>query len=173
VGAVFVVAGFVLVPVTALIALTGLAFGPVHGALYALLGATASGACGYWAGRHLAHDALERYGGARVAAVRRHIKARGLVAVMLVRIVPSGPFTLRNLAAGGSGLRFRDFLFGTVIGMTPGVLATVGLIHGARTFIDAPDARTAALLIAAAAAVLALAWALRRALVRRRGGRPG
>lgn len=169
---VFVAAGFVLVPVTGLIALTGLAFGPVHGALYALLGATASGACGYWAGRHLAHGALARYGGARVAAVRRHLEARGLIAVILVRVVPSGPFTLMNLAAGGAGIRFRDFLLGTVLGMTPGVLATVGLIHGVRALIDAPDARTAAIVAFAAAAVFALAYALRRALARRRGRRP-
>lgn len=169
---VYVVAGFVLVPVTGLNALTGLAFGPVHGALYALLGATASGACGYWAGRHLTHGALERYGGVRVAALRRRLRTRGLAAVILVRVVPSGPFTLMNLVAGASSIRFRDFLLGTVIGMTPGVLVTVGLIHGVRTLIDAPDARTAALLTAAAAAAFALAYGLRRALARHRGRSP-
>ncbi|HWI13274.1 MAG TPA: TVP38/TMEM64 family protein [Burkholderiales bacterium] len=132
VALVYVVAGFALVPVMALIAVTGLAFGPVMGALYALFGALASGACSYALGRYFGAPLMSRYASARVDAVRSRLEARGLWAVILIRLVPAGPYTLVNAVAGASGIRPVDFLVGTAIGMTPGIIATVGVVHGAR-----------------------------------------
>jgi phospholipase D1/2 len=168
---VYVVGGLVLVPVMALIAVTGFAFGPGLGAIYALLGALASAACSYAMGRCFAERLAQRYAGPRIAAIRKQLDARGLVAVILVRLVPAGPYTLVNLVAGASGIRWRDFLLGTLIGMTPGVVLTVGLVHGLQTVWQAPGPYTVAAFGAAAAGVLALVYAMRRALGRRRSER--
>ncbi len=164
---VYVVGGFVFMPVMALIALTGLVFGPAEGALYSLLGAAASAACAYAAGHLLSFGLLKRYAGPRITQVRKQLKARGLAAVILVRVIPSGPFTLLNLVAGASSIRFRDFLLGTVIGMTPGIAITVGLVHGLRTAWQAPSAATLCLLALGVAAACALAYGARRAMKRR------
>lgn len=165
---VYVVAGFALVPVMALIAITGLAFGPVAGALYALLGAAASGACSYALGRYFGTPLVKRYGGRRMDAVRAQLKTKGLWAVILIRLVPSGPYTLVNLVAGASGIRFFDFLLGTVIGMTPGIAATIGIVHGARTLWVIANPSTTALMALVVAAALVAGYFVRRVIVRRR-----
>lgn len=170
VALVYIVAGFALVPVMALIAVTGLAFGPVLGALYALLGAVASGVCSYTIGRCFGTALVGRWSGPRIEAIRAQLQARGLIAVIVVRVVPSGPYTLVNLVAGASGIRARDFVLGTLLGMTPGVIVTVGLVHGMRAAWLVRNAYTAAAVIIAAAAVGLLGHLVRRALSRRRDG---
>lgn len=163
---VYVVGGLVLVPVMALIAATGLAFGPVYGAVYALGGALASGCCSFLLGRYLTAGLLQRYAGPRLEAARAALQSRGLLAVIAVRIVPSGPFTLVNAVAGASGIRLRDFVLGTLIGMAPGVIATMGLVQGAQAAWAAPGPRTVAALALVVLALAALGYGLRRALAR-------
>jgi phospholipase D1/2 len=170
VALVYIVAGFALVPVMALIAVTGLAFGPVVGALYALLGAVASGVCSYAIGRCFGTALAGRWSGPRIEAIRAQLQARGLIAMIIVRVVPSGPYTLVNLVAGASGIRARDFVLGTLLGMTPGVIVTVGLVHGVRAAWLLRNAYTAAAVFIAAAAVGLLGHLVRRALSRRRDG---
>jgi uncharacterized membrane protein YdjX (TVP38/TMEM64 family) len=124
----FVVLGFLFVPVMLLIAVCGLAFGPFAGALYALLGALASGTAGWLAGRQWREAVLARCSGL-AEKLRARVADRGLVAVILIRLVPSGPFTLTNLIAGAIGIRFRDMVIGTTLGLVPGILVTVGLVR--------------------------------------------
>jgi phospholipase D1/2 len=170
VALVYIVAGFALVPVMALIAVTGIAFGPVFGTLYALLGAVASGVCSYAIGRYFGTALVGRWSGPRIEAIRAQLQARGLIAVIVVRVVPSGPYTLVNLVAGASGIRARDFVLGTLLGMAPGVIATVGLVHGLRAAWLVRNAYTAAAVLIAAAALGLLGHLVRRALSRRRDG---
>jgi len=41
--------------------------------------------------------------------------------MVVVHLVPVAPFTLVNMAAGAVHVQFRDFVFGTSIGMIPGI----------------------------------------------------
>jgi phospholipase D1/2 len=43
--------------------------------------------------------------------------------VAIVRNLPVAPFTIVNLVAGASRIRFRDYVAGTALGMAPGILA--------------------------------------------------
>jgi len=124
----FVVLGFLFVPVMLLIAVCGYAFGPLHGALYALIGAVASGVAGWVAGRFARDAVLARCSGL-AEKLRARIARRGLLAVILIRLVPSGPFTLTNLIAGAIGIRFVHLLLGTALGLAPGIVVTVGLVE--------------------------------------------
>ena len=124
----FVVLGFLFVPVMLLIAVCGYAFGPLPGALYALLGAVASGVAGWFVGR-LARDAVLARCSGLAEKLRARIARRGLLAVILLRLVPSGPFTLTNLIAGAIGIRFVHLLIGTALGLAPGIVVTVGLVE--------------------------------------------
>ena len=45
-----------------------------------------------------------------------------------VRLVPVAPFTIVNLLAGAGHVRFRDFMIGTAVGMTPGIILTLGIM---------------------------------------------
>lgn len=89
----------------------------------AMLGATAA----FFLGQALGRSAVEHFIGTRVAAVDELLSRRGLVAVIGVRMIPVIPFTAINYASGLTGLRRRDYLLGTAIGMLPGIAAYVAI----------------------------------------------
>jgi len=119
---VFVVAEFLLFPVLLLILFTGMAFGPWLGSVYALAGCLASAAASHGVGRRLGQERLERWGGRRVRELSKRLGSNGIMAVFMARKVPA-PYTLVNLIAGASRIRFGDFMIGTLLGMGTGVVA--------------------------------------------------
>jgi len=121
----YVVAGLVVMPVTVLIAVTGMVFGPFFGAIYALAGAIASAIVAYGIGRGLGRETVRRLAGSRLNRISRQLGRRGIVAIAIVRMLPLAPYTLVNIIAGASHIGLRDFVIGTAIGMLPGILATV------------------------------------------------
>lgn len=121
----FVLGGLVVIPVTMLVAATGIVFGPWLGMLYSLLGATLSAVFVYGIGRELGRDAVRRVAGRRINDLSRRIARRGLLAMLFVRIVPIAPFSIINLVAGASHLAFRDFVIGTILGLAPGTVIIV------------------------------------------------
>jgi phospholipase D1/2 len=160
--ATYVAGGLVMFPVTLLILQTGATFGPFLGAVYALAGAVTSASVGYWLGRLIGRDALEKLASKRVQAVSRRLAEHGTTAVVAVRVIPVAPFSLINLVAGASHIRFADFLKGTLIGMGPGVLAMSVIGDRLGAVLRDPAAASIALLALAAAALLLAAWILMR-----------
>jgi uncharacterized membrane protein YdjX (TVP38/TMEM64 family) len=123
----FILGSLVLAPVTVLIIATGAAFGPVAGFFYALCGAAVSAVFAYGLGRLAGRDTVRRLAGSRVGRVQRQISRHGFVSMLFARIIPLAPFVIVNLVAGAIQIRFRDFLLGTVIGMSPGIFTVVVL----------------------------------------------
>jgi uncharacterized membrane protein YdjX (TVP38/TMEM64 family) len=123
--AMFILLGLLLVPVLLLIAATGIAFGPILGPLYAMAGSLACGSAGFAIGRWLGRHRVERMMGDRVARVARRLTRNGTLTVFIVRKVPA-PFTLVNIAIGASAVSFRDFVLGTTLAMSGGVIALAG-----------------------------------------------
>ena len=121
--AAFVLGALMVVPVTAMIAITVLAFGPILGFSYALVGMTVSAFLTFWIGKLLGRHSIQRLAGSRLHQLSRRLAQKGLMAVVMIRLVPIAPFTIVNLVAGASHIRFRDFAFGTVLGELPGLLA--------------------------------------------------
>lgn len=119
----FLVGGILIAPVTILIAVTVLAFGPLLGFLYSFLGMTLSAVLTYGLGHVLGHHLVERLAGSRLHKLSRRLAQRGLLTMIAVRILPIAPFTVINTVAGASHIRFRDFFLGTIIGELPGLLA--------------------------------------------------
>ncbi|WP_207485792.1 TVP38/TMEM64 family protein [Arenibaculum pallidiluteum] len=162
--ALFVLGGCLMFPVLVLIAVTAMALGPVAGFLTALAGCLASAATVFWLGRLSGARLVRRFGGPGVNRASHWFARQGVLAVAVVRIVPTAPFTVVNLVAGASHLRFTHFLAGTAIGMAPGTLAfsLFGTQIG-RALRD-PRPETLGLVVAAAGAALALGWAAGRLL---------
>jgi uncharacterized membrane protein YdjX (TVP38/TMEM64 family) len=139
--------------------------------LYAALGTGASALLMYGVGARFGQEAVARLVGARWDRVREHLRRRGLLAVVAVRVVPVAPFTLVNLAAGASGIRFADFVVGTLLGMGPGLVALSFMGDRIVHVIAQPDAGEIALLLLCVAAWVALSVAA-QTVVSRLGGRP-
>ena len=67
--------------------------------------------------------------------------SRTALIVGLLRLSPSCPFSITNLAMAGAGVRFPIFLVGTMVGMAPRTLAAVIVSHlgaeqGAKDLIE-------------------------------------
>lgn len=110
-------------PKGAMTAFGGLFFGWVTGAMLSWLGAFIGAVLAFEIGRRLGRDAVDRLVRGRLARVDALLKRHGIGAVVAVRLVPVLPYTVINYASGVTGVRRRDYVLGTALGMVPGSLA--------------------------------------------------
>lgn len=164
--AAYVVAGLLVIPVTALIIATGIVFGPLLGGVYALSGALLSAAVTYWIGRRLGRHAVRRLAGKRLNRITRRLAKKGTMAIAVVRLLPIAPFSVVNAVAGASRIGWREFMLGTLIGMAPGIFATVVFVDRVAKAVTDPGLDTFIMLLAFVALILAAAMFVNRRLVR-------
>jgi len=119
----YVLGGFVMAPVTLLVGATAMIFGPLKASIYALAGCISSAVATYAIGAYLGKGLIRKMAGKKINRLGKILARQGLLTVAIVRNLPVAPFTIVNLIAGASRIRFRDYLIGTAIGMAPGVLA--------------------------------------------------
>jgi phospholipase D1/2 len=169
----FVVAGTFMVPVTLLIAVSGVVFGPFYGALYAMTGAMLTAATGFALGFWLGRDTLRQMLGHRVNRFDERFAGRGIMAMTVLRLLPVAPFTVINVVAGASRLHLRDYLIGTMLGMFPGIVLTVAFSHNLAEAVRHPDPATITVLVLLALLLIALAFGLQRLLTPRRSAQTG
>ena len=124
----YALAVLAFLPMSVLAAAAGVLFGPFVGIPLVWL-ATMAGALGaFGLGRGLSRQAVEELAGPRLGRVNALLRRRGTTAVLLLRLLPAGPFALLNYVVAVTGLGPRQFLVGTGIGIIPGaaVYTTLG-----------------------------------------------
>ncbi|HVO90749.1 MAG TPA: VTT domain-containing protein [Casimicrobiaceae bacterium] len=163
----YVAAGLLVIPLTLLIAVTAFVFGPVSAVVYSLAGATLSAAVTYAIGRKLGREAVRKVAGRRLNELSRRLARRGLLAVLLVRVLPVAPFSVINVVAGASHIGWRDFLLGTVLGLLPGTVLTSVFVDRIVDAARHPGPATFALLLGVAVLIGIVAWVSQRWLRRR------
>lgn len=164
----YVLGSLLLVPVTLLIAVTGIVFGMAPGVLYALAGILCAAAAGYGLGAVLGRDSVHRLLGRRLNRLSQRVARRGVVAMIVIRLLPLAPFGVINIACGASHIRLRDYLLGTLLGTLPGVLLTTAFAHNLVQVLRAPEARTLGILLIVVLLLVAFTMGARRLLQRRR-----
>ncbi len=125
----FVVLGLTGFPQFVMIAAAVLLFGPWYGFLYSWAGTMLSANLGFALGHFFGADILRRFGGDRANAVSAMVGRRGIVASALVRVVPSAPFIVVNMAAGVSHISLAQFNIGSGLGIIP-KMAFIAFIGG-------------------------------------------
>ncbi|UYG07049.1 TVP38/TMEM64 family protein [Halomonas sp. M4R1S46] len=166
--AVYAGASLVMFPLSLLVALTGLLFGPWWGFGYALAGTLAASVLTWWVGRRLGRDALLRHGGKHLKGLSRYLSGRGIRTMTLVNLLPLAPFTLTNMMAGAFHLRFRDYMIGSTLGIIPG-LAGVTLLGSQLGELATADSRQEVFFsLVGLLAGVALLYGLKRWAERRR-----
>ena len=169
----FLLGTLLVVPVTLMIAVVVLVFGPLQGAVYAAVGCLLGAMLTYWLGMVIGRGTVRRIAGSRLDRLSRELGRRGVLAVTTVRIIPVAPFTIINLVAGATHIRLRDYLLGTVLGMAPGITAIALFIDRILATLRDPQPVTLGLLsVAVIVIVVGMAW-LRRFLRRRRASKQG
>ncbi len=168
--AAYIALGLAFVPVLALVAATGVAFGPWLGPVYAMTGCVASASTGFGLGRWVGRQRVQQIGGTRVRRLHQALERNGTLAVFVLRKVPA-PFMLANIVVGASGVRYRDFLIGTVLGMGALVIALAGFGYRLTRVIDHPSWTEVLGALAILAVPLTTAVLINRALRRRADAR--
>jgi uncharacterized membrane protein YdjX (TVP38/TMEM64 family) len=122
-AAVYVVASIALIPGAILTLLAGAVFGLARGIPIVFVSAVLGSSAAFAVARRLAHDRAARWlaRDARAAAIANAVADEGWKVVLLLRLSPVFPYNLLNYALGASGVRYRDFLIGS-IGMLPGTV---------------------------------------------------
>lgn len=136
-GGLVFVAGFALlallpVPKGAMTALGGLLFGLWVGAALSFVGALAGAVLAREAGAWLGRETVERLTRGRLDRAESLLRDHGVGTVVAARLVPVLPYVVINYTGGLLGLRRRDYLLGSAVGLVPGSLtyATLGASDG-------------------------------------------
>jgi uncharacterized membrane protein YdjX (TVP38/TMEM64 family) len=95
-------------------------FGAYEGTLYTWIGATIGATLAYLMARVLGRDFVERLFGGRFAAFNRRVQEHGFTGLLLIRLLPLFPFNAVNFGSGLAGIRLRDYVLATAIGIVPG-----------------------------------------------------
>jgi phospholipase D1/2 len=164
----YLVGTLIMFPVTLLIVATAFMFGALAGFFYAILGCLLAAVGTYVIGRALGRNTVSHLAGSRLNRLSRRLARHGVLAVTTVRIIPVAPFTVINLVAGASHIRFWDFVLGTVIGMAPGIIAITIFEHQLEAAIREPGAKSLAILAALAALIAAGGFFLKHWLEKRK-----
>lgn len=104
------------------------AFGPVQGSLIAWGATMVSASFDFWLGRRLGAQRVSKLTGGVVGKLIDVVQKHGFWTSLIVRIVPTGPFVVVNMAAGVTRMKFWAFVVGTGIGIIPkiGTIAFFG-----------------------------------------------
>jgi uncharacterized membrane protein YdjX (TVP38/TMEM64 family) len=121
------------VPAAALTIAAGATFGLARGVAIAAVAATLGAVVAFYLGRSLGRAAVQALASGRLDGLNALLARRGVLSVILVRLVPLFPYAAVNYTAGLTGVRTRDYVIGTAVGILPATVAYVAVgAYGSR-----------------------------------------
>jgi uncharacterized membrane protein YdjX (TVP38/TMEM64 family) len=105
----------------------GILFPNLPALIYIVAGATLGAAASFFVARTAGRDLVARLLKGKVAQWDEGIGRNGFLFVFYLRLLYA-PFTYFNFAAGLTQIRFRDFLWGTFLGIIPGTFILIFFI---------------------------------------------
>ncbi|HEX2560958.1 TVP38/TMEM64 family protein [Phenylobacterium sp.] len=160
--AAFALLAFLGVPQFVLIAAAVVAFGPFTGFAYSWIGTMDSSIVGFGVGRLAGARTLESFSGDSVKQFTELVGRNGFWASLIVRLVPSAPFIVVNMAAGVTPMRLRSFLAGTGLGIIPKIVLTAFAGNSIVQVMRGEWASHLPMLIGIAAVWLIIGWYARK-----------
>lgn len=147
---------FAGVPQFVLIAVTVVAFGPLTGFFYAWIATMVSASVDFWLGKLVGGRVVRRYAGSAVNRISRFVGRNGFWTALTVRVVPSAPFIVVNMALGVTHSHFWRFAAGTGIGIIPKTALVAFAGRGLMELLSQADWRAGLMVVLAAALWIAL-----------------
>lgn len=120
---IYTVRPLILFPASILSFTGGLAFGPLWGTLYTIIGATSGAVLSFLTARVLGKRLVRKQWTGQWHKVEKQLEERGFLYILILRLIPLFPFDLISYACGVSKMRLPAFFFGTLIGIVPGTFA--------------------------------------------------
>ena len=113
---------FLLFPAVVLGIAGGLAFGPLLGTVYLVIGTALGAALCFCAARLIGNDLLGSSKWLKSVELDSKIAANGFKTVLMLRLAPIMPWDIVSIMAGLSKVRFWPYFWATVIGSIPGAI---------------------------------------------------
>lgn len=117
---------FFFLPSTLLTVVAGSLYGPVWGTLLALLGENITVNISFLLGRVLGRSFVRESERGWVKKYDELLRQEGFLTIIFMRVLHF-PFDLINYGAGMSGMIYRQYFFGSLIGLIPTVVTLVVL----------------------------------------------
>ena len=96
----------------------GFIWGWLLGGTYALIGGLLGAIASFYVARFVGEGLLHRFG--RIGEmVKKQVDHAGFRNLLILRYIPGIPFAVLNYGAGVAGVRFRDYLPATILGVIP------------------------------------------------------
>jgi uncharacterized membrane protein YdjX (TVP38/TMEM64 family) len=124
---VYAVGVCLFVPGTLITAIGAAIFGPYWGFLYVWVGAMIGASTAFFVGRSLGREFAASLIGDRLGKYDDAIERNGFATVLYLRLVYF-PFTPMNFGMGLTKVRFRDYFFGTGLGIIVGTFIFTFLV---------------------------------------------
>jgi uncharacterized membrane protein YdjX (TVP38/TMEM64 family)/rhodanese-related sulfurtransferase len=118
----------------------GALFGPLHGTILNLAGATLGATASFLVARYVARDWVRARTGARIERLIGGVEAEGWRFVAFVRLVPLFPFNLLNYALGLTRISLSHYVLASLVCMAPGTLAYTWLGYAGREAVAGNEA---------------------------------
>ena len=164
--AIYTPAAFLMFPRPLITLFAVIAFGPWYGFAVSMTGIVGSALATYFVGRGLPEKTLRRLAGRRMEKTTKAVRKQGFVSVLAVTLAPVAPFPVVGMVAGAMRIKLWHYVVGTIIGMTPGTLATTVFARQIENALENPETINywvVALVVAILAALIVLArrWMLK------------
>ncbi|MDX2272372.1 MAG: TVP38/TMEM64 family protein [Cyanobacteriota bacterium] len=124
---IYLVATVLVLPSTALNLLGGALFGLWWGTLWTSLAAIVAAMVTFAFTRTIGRDWVAQRLAGWLGKLDGEMQEAGLLYIIAIRLMPIFPYGLVNAVAGLTGIPFRDYWLGTLLGTVPGVLPFVWL----------------------------------------------
>jgi uncharacterized membrane protein YdjX (TVP38/TMEM64 family) len=118
----------------------GLLFGTLIGGTLIVVAATCGATLAFLLARYAGREAIQKFiSGGQLEKFDQLISGSGLSAVLFTRLVPLFPFNFINFAWGFTGVRLRDYVVGTVVGIIPGAFVYANLAGAVARSLEGTD----------------------------------
>jgi uncharacterized membrane protein YdjX (TVP38/TMEM64 family) len=103
--------------------IAGSLYGPLNGVLLSLLGLFFSSTLAFYLGRSLGKPFVNKLTKGKLVALDSNIEKHGFKIIFLMRFSTLFPYDLLSYAAGITKINYVDFIVGSLLGITPEVIA--------------------------------------------------
>lgn len=131
----FALSIMLFIPASVFTSIGGLIFGHWFGLVVNIIGVIIGGILSFFTSRYMLRDTTAKF--LQKGHFKRFddsVEKHGLSIMIYLRLM-FVPFTYLSFAAGLSKIKFRDFLWGTIIGVTPGIIVITFLAVAVKQLI--------------------------------------
>ncbi|MCP2730742.1 TVP38/TMEM64 family protein [Limnofasciculus baicalensis] len=129
----YTVGTILILPSTPLNLSGGAIFGIWWGTMWTTIAAVVAAVVAFAFTRTIGRDVVAKKFAGKWEAMDAEMRQGGLFYMFAIRLLPLIPYGLVNFAAGLTGIRFKDYFIGTLLGTVPGILPFVMMGAGLRS----------------------------------------